>query len=52
MALARTKEDLSPLLQKKDWQIVDPAPSITVWTDDYTNLLSTLEFLHAKTDRH
>lgn len=38
-------------LEKKGWQIMTPDFSIRPWTDDYTNLLSTLELTHAQTHR-
>jgi hypothetical protein len=41
VALARTPEDLAPLLADRSWRVSGPPPG-RVWTDDYSNIIEPM----------
>jgi hypothetical protein len=45
-AVARSEEDFGPLLDSPDWELTAPEPDQWIWTDDYSNLVSSLVRKH------
>ena len=41
-AVARAEEDFGALWQSDDWQLQEPDPTQSVWTDDYCNIFGSL----------
>jgi spermidine synthase len=44
VAMAAQPEELQRLLDHPDWSRLQPRPGLRVWTDDYTDVFSVLEF--------
>ena len=44
LIMARRKEDLGKLLQSGLWRQLDAAPGTPVWTDDFSNIFSVLQW--------
>jgi hypothetical protein len=42
--LARKEKDLGPLAKDGRWRLARPRPDLEVWTDDFSNLASVLDF--------
>jgi hypothetical protein len=42
IAMARSSNDLAALSSESHWRVLQPVPGSRVWTDDYSNVLSTL----------
>ncbi len=42
--IARNEKDLGPLAKDARWRPARPRPDLTVWTDDFSNLASVLDF--------
>jgi hypothetical protein len=40
--LARNRADLGDLPQQSGWHQIDPVPSVSIWTDDYSNILGAI----------
>ena len=44
VVLARTSEDLGPLVDDPRWHALAPSPSMRLWTDDYSNILGIFQW--------
>jgi hypothetical protein len=42
--LARTPEDLGRLKDDKEWKPLEPEPGVPLWTDDYSSIVSTMNW--------
>ncbi len=42
--MARSEKDLGPLAKDGRWRLARPRPDLEVWTDDFSNLASVLDF--------
>ena len=42
VALARQRDDLGALSLRPDWHELRPEPSVSAWTDDYSNVLGAI----------
>ena len=41
--MARAAADIEPLLRRRDWEHLEPAPRLPVWTDDHSSILPLLD---------
>jgi len=39
VVMARTRDDLSPLISDSRWTVLTPSPSTPLWSDDFSNIL-------------
>ncbi len=42
--LAKTPEDLGGLMDNKDWDPLKPKPGVPLWTDDYSSIVSVMNW--------
>ena len=42
--LAKTPEDLGRLKDNKDWEPLEPKPGVPLWTDDYSSIVSVMNW--------
>ena len=44
VVLGRNEEDLGDLKDDKDWEPVEPCPTKQLWTDDFSNIISVMNW--------